>query len=120
MAGEAPNSGHVQWIVSELGAGKLGIAEKPAVVEIYETTFEKYFVIVVDNGKVTTAEGRAINPDIRISGSVESLKSVLDAQDCAAEVNRLYGEGKISLEILKDTEELAAKGYQTLYSELAA
>ena len=112
---------HVQWLVNELGAYKLHnppFSGKIPEMEMLVTTDNKYFTVTVKQNFPEVSEGRATNPDIRISGSREVVAKLLAAGDIIAEAKKLSDEGKIKLDILKDMTELAAMGYKALYDEL--
>jgi len=121
--GEKVGTVHLDWLVRQLGAGTLhrvtGSAAEPQI-EIVVTPGNERFTVTVMNGVPRTTAGAAISPDIRISGERDVVARLLLARDVAQEANRLYAEGKIRFDLLKDTPQLAAMGYSALYNDLTS
>ena len=120
-AGEPVEEKHIQYLVNELGAYKLHnppLSNQMPVIEILVTPANQYFTVKVEGNIPRTTPGRAEDPDIRISGSRDSVAQMLMSGDIAAEAKKLSDEGKINVEILKEMPELIAMGYKALYDEL--
>jgi len=112
---------HIDYLVKRLGAGRLlpvpGSGRFP-VMEVLVIPANSYFTVTVQNGVATAKAGRASDPDIRLTGDREVVARLLSADDILAEVKRLNEEGKVTLEMLRDREELIMIGYESLYNEL--
>jgi hypothetical protein len=120
--GEPVGTEHIQWLVNELGAYKLHdspLSGDKSEIEMYVTTEKKYFSVVTENNVPKATEGRASDPDIRISGSRQVIVQLLASSDMLADTKSMANDGTIQLDILKDMAELVPKGYKALYDELA-
>jgi hypothetical protein len=120
-AGEPVEPEHIDWLVKELGAGKLqvpaGVSGTPEI-EFVVNPGGNYFTVTIEGGVPKTRSGPADDPDIRLSGSRDVIARLLAAENLFAEVKTLNQEGLIQLEMLRDREELAGRGYESLYDEL--
>ena len=81
---------HVNYVVNELGAYKLhpSLSGEPAEIEVVSAG--KLFTITTQDGKTVTKEGRAANPDIRITASPAAFVKLFSAADITAEISKLY------------------------------
>lgn len=106
------NSENVNWVANEIGAYKLNDG---AQIEV--AVDGAAFTTSVSNHIPSTTAGTA-SPDIRIRISASDFQSLYSSQDMAAAAKQLYGEGKLSIELLDSEINLAFKGYKALYDEL--
>ncbi|MBI2076466.1 MAG: hypothetical protein HYT72_04430 [Candidatus Aenigmarchaeota archaeon] len=109
---------HVNYVVNELGAYKLhpSLSGEPAEIEVVSAG--KLFTITTQDGKTATKEGKAANPDIRITAPPAAFVRLFSAADITAEISKLYSDGLIEVALLKDQATLALKGYKGIYDEL--
>ena len=109
---------HVNYVVNELGAYKLhpSLSGEPAEIEVVSAG--KLFTITTQDGKTVTKEGKATNPDIRITASPEAFVKLFSTTDIKAEISKLHNDGSIKVDLLKDAATLALKGYKGVYDEL--
>lgn len=119
-AGQPVAEEHVNWVVNEIGGYKLhnSLGGEPA--EIEAVVGDRTFSVTTQDGKTVTKQGKAANPDIRLTTDYASLARILNAADIKAEITKLYSEGTVSIELLKDQATLALKGYKAIYDELQA
>lgn len=114
---------HIDYLVNKLGARKLqavaGLGKVPEM-EFMVTPANSYFTVTINNGVPRTRSGRADDPDIRISGDRVVVARLLSADDIFAEVKLLNLEGKVTMEMLRDREDLIMIGYESLYNELTS
>lgn len=114
---------HIDYLVNKLGARKLqvvaGLGKAPEMEFLVESA-NSYFTVTINNGVPSTRPGRANDPDIRISGDREVVARLLSASDIFAEVKLLNLEGKVTLEMLRDREDLIMIGYESLYNDLTS
>ena len=104
---------HIDWLVNELGSYKLNNdAEMEVVVA------EKTFTVKVSNRMPTSALGSAQNPDIRIRADYPSFVQIFSSSDIMGEVSKLYKEGKVQVELIKDLGTLVLKGYKGIYDNI--
>lgn len=117
-ATEELKTDHINYIVNELGAYKLhtSLSGEPAEMEV--VSGGKIFTITTADGKTVTKEGKASNPDIRITATPEALVRLFASSDIKSGISTLYNDGLIKVEILKDQATLALKGYKGIYDEL--
>ncbi len=108
----------VNWVVNEMGGYKLhaSVNGEPAEIEIIAG--DNVFTMTTKDGRTVTAQGRAANPDIRLVTSANAVAQIMNAKDVKAEILKLYTEGAVSIELLKDQATLALKGYKGIYDEL--
>lgn len=117
-AGEPVTTEHVNWVVNELGGYKLhaSLSGEPAEIEVVSGS--RIFSVTTQDGKTVAKDSKASNPDIRITASAETLVKLFAASDLKSEIAKLYNEGSVGIELLKDQATLALKGYKGLYDEL--
>ena len=105
--------GHVDWMVNELGAYQLGSdAEMEIVVE------GKTFAVKVINDRPTATLGNATDPDVRIRAGYAEFLQIYNSPDIISEVAKLYSEGNIQVDLIKDYGTLIVKGYKGIYDNL--
>ncbi len=109
---------NVNYLANELGAYKLhpSVSGEPAEMEIVSAG--KTFFVTTENGRTVTKEGRAPNPDVRITVSPDAFARLFAASDMKEEILELYDEGALTIELVKDQATLAVKGYKGIYDEL--
>ena len=75
--------------------------------------------VTIVNNDPEVADGRAENPDLRITGKRMAVYELLIADDLPSKINELVDEGRISLELIAPMEDLAAMGFKGIYDELS-
>ena len=119
--GEPVKPVHIDYLVKKLGAGSLqavaGLVAAPEI-EMLVTPENSYFTVTINNGVPSTKAGRADDPDIRLTGDREVIARLLSAGDIFSEVRKLNQEGKVTLEMLRDEQDLISIGYESLYNDL--
>lgn len=118
QAGQPVTSEHVNWVVNELGGYKLHPSISGEPPEIEAVVGDGTFSVTTENGKTVAKAGKAANPDIRITANYDALIKIFAASDIKAEIVKLYNEGTVTFEMLKDQATLALKGYKGIYDEL--
>ena len=118
QAGQNVEEGHVNWVINELGGYKLHAAPLGGDPLIELITEGKTFTVKIISNQVSSYLGKATDPDIRITAEREAFERILSADDIKTEINNLYNEGKITIELLKDETSLVLKGYKAIYDEL--
>ncbi len=118
----AQRASQITEIVEKLDGAMLMAKDGKPEIELNVTDLG-IFTISVDNGIVATTPGHAANPDIRIVMESVYLTKLLTAARSGRdalneEVVKLYKEGKIDVELLKDMDTLIAKGYKEIYDGL--
>lgn len=112
---------HIDYLVRRLGAGNLqavaGLGKTPEI-EFLVKPANRYFTVTIENGVPKTRSGRADDPDIRLSGDREVIASLLSAGDLFSEVKKLNQEGNVTMEMLREKEDLISIGYESLYNDL--
>ena len=115
------NESHINYIINEIGAYKLrntwGTADYP-VMEFVLTDLEKKYHSFVENHLPITKEKGAKEEDIAIKGSQEVVVEILSAENTKAAVKKAIDEGKIQVDIVKDMNILARKGYLSIYDSI--
>lgn len=111
--GQEISSEHIEWVVNELGGYKL-----QPTAEIELVVNGQSFSVKTKDGKVTSTQETPTDPDVRITADRESFVRILSAEDANTEIIKLYNEGLISVEVLKDEATLALKGYKGIYDTL--
>ncbi len=115
---EAASSEQINWVVNELGGYKLHPSITGEQAEIEVVSGDNTFSVTTADGKTVTTAGKAANPDIRITASYDALVKIFGAADVKSEIVRLYNDGSIDVELIKDEAALALKGYKGVYDEL--
>jgi hypothetical protein len=111
--GDEIQSQHIEWLVNELGSYQLSnSAEMEMIVD------NKTFSIKVSNRFPKALLGNAADPDIRIRGDYASFSQIFLSSDIQGEVNKLYNEGKVQVELIKDLGTLVLKGYKGIYDQI--
>ena len=104
---------HIEWLVNELGSYQLNNdAEMEVIVA------EKTFTLKVVNKMPKSTLGPVSNPDIRIRGDYPSFVQIFSSSDIQTEVSKLYKEGKVQVELVKDLGTLVLKGYKGIYDNI--
>ena|SRR3989338_4458685 len=116
-------SGHVNWVLNEVGAYKLHpyllFGDLP-VIESVITDQDRKFTTTVRDNYPATVEGAANNPDMRFSMKSADFMDLYAAPDVLAKAREIRKSGLIKVEILKDDLTMAAKGYKAIYDALPA
>jgi hypothetical protein len=116
-------SGHVNWMLNEVGAYKLHsyllFGESPVIESVITDQNRKFTTTVRDNYP-TTVGGAANNPDIRFSMNSADFMTLYAAPDVLAKAQEMRKSGLIKVEILKDEFTMAVKGYKAIYDSLPA
>ena len=119
--GDPVETKHIDYLVRRLGVGNLqavaGLGRTPEM-EFLVKPANRYFTVTIENGVPRTMLGRADDPDIRLSGDRDVIASLLSAGDLFSEVKKLNQEGKITMEMLREREDLISIGYESLYNDL--
>lgn len=118
---EVPEVESVNWLVNELEVYKLHsdpLSGEKAEMEIVIMDLNKVYTVVVEDNVPTTHEGPAANPDIRIKLDSVNFAKLYNAQNILDEAVKLYEQGKVEIELLKDETTLVAKGYKVIYDAL--
>jgi hypothetical protein len=116
-------SGHVNWLLNEVGAYRLHsylFLGEPPVIESVITDQNRKFTTTVRDNYPTTVEGAAINPDIRFSMNSADFMTLYAAPDALTKAQEMRKSGLIKIEILKDEFTMAVKGYKAIYDSLPA
>ncbi|MBD3259512.1 hypothetical protein GF371_02665 [Candidatus Woesearchaeota archaeon] len=111
----------VEYIANEAGGYKLRshpVTKEKPVIEFFITNFRDTYTLTVDDHNLTAVEGSAINPDVRLSGTKEVFRQLLDSKDFEKDIRRLVRWRDIEVEILADKSILVMKGYKSLYDAL--
>jgi hypothetical protein len=119
--GQPVGKEHVEWVVSELATDKIRttyFSAKKMEIEFLVTPENKYFTARVEVYRPQVYEGRASDPDVRLTVGREVVSRLLSADDFFAEVVKLDSEGKIAVEVVRSEEELRSMGYYNIYEEL--
>jgi hypothetical protein len=119
--GEPVSTEHVDWIVQELATSDIRanhMTSQRLEMEVLVTPDDTYFTVVVDVRTPTTKQGRANDPDVRLTVGRDVVMRLLDATDFFSEVKKLRDEGSISVEMLKPYDELVRKGYTDIYDQI--
>ena len=104
---------HIDWLSNELGAYQLSPdAEMEMIVA------EKVFTVKVVDKRPMSSLGNATDPDIRIRGDYPSFVQIFSSTDIMTEVSKLYKEGKVQVELVKDLGTLVLKGYKGIYDNI--
>jgi hypothetical protein len=119
--GEPVTVEHMDRIIQELATSDIRanhMTSQRLEIEVLVTPDNSYFTVVVDVRTPTTRQGRAGDPDLRLTVGRDVVKRLLDAGDFFSEVKKLNEEGSISMEMLKPYDELARKGYTDIYDQI--
>jgi len=111
----------LEYLTNEVGGYKLHstpVSKEKPVIEFFITNFQDTYTLTIEDHNITAVEGSAVNPDIRISGSKQVFRQLLEADDVAKELNKLVRWREIEFEMLSDESTLAMKGYKSLYDAL--
>ena len=112
--------GNVNWILNELGVYKLhadpASGELPEI-ELHVEDNDETFTTVVEDNVPSTTENGADNPDIEITLSSDDFAELYDSDNIQGDTSSLYDEGEISMNLVKDMDVLAFKGYKVIYDE---
>jgi hypothetical protein len=114
-------SGHVNWMLNEVGAYRLHpflLFGDPPVIESVITDQNRKFTTTVIDNYPTTVEGAAVNPDMRFSMTGADFMTLYAAPDVLAKAQEMRKSGLIKVEILKDEFTMAVKGYKSIYDSL--
>jgi hypothetical protein len=117
-------SGHVNWVLNEVGAYKLHsyllFGELP-VVEFVITDQNSKFTTTVTDNYPTTVMGAATNPDIRFSMNSADFMTLYATSDTLAKAREMVKSGLIKVDIVSKSEfALAVKGYKSIYDALSS
>jgi len=119
--GELVEPVHIKWLVTELGAGKLQpLSGRSPQVEFVVKPNNNYFTMTIEGGVPRVVAGRADDPDIRLTGNRDVVARMLAADDLFAEIRKLDSEGKVTLEMLRERNDLVSFGYESLYNQLTS
>jgi|SRR3989344_6755102 len=111
--GDEVQQQHIEWLVNELGSYQLNNdAEMEVIVA------EKTFTLKVADRFPKATIGPASNPDIRIRADYQSFVQIFSSSDVMGEVSKLYKEGKVQVELVKDLGTLVLKGYKGIYDQI--
>jgi len=113
---------HITYIINELEGYKLHNAlfsKEPAIIEVIIKDKNKRYTSYIDNNIINTKEGKSKAPDIRISIDEKRIVGLLEAQDLIAKVKEYALKGKFHVEKVSSNEQLALKGFYSLYNNLA-
>ncbi len=118
--GENIETANVNWLSNELGAYMLhpDMSGNPPVFLVFLTDSNIFFTVRTINNVPTTELGQTAEPDIKMAMSSDTFKELYEAANFTAKVNELYDAGSVTIELVKDTSELALKGYKGVYDML--
>lgn len=111
----------LEYITNEMGGYKLHstpVTDELPVIEFFITNFRDTYTITIDDHNITAVKGAAIDPDVRLSGTKEVFRQLVESKDIVKDVRRLVNWRNIEVEILKEESTLALKGYKALYDAL--
>ena len=111
--GDEVQTQHIEWLVNELGSYQLNTDAEMEVIVV-----DKTFTVKVVNKMPKSTLGAAQNPDIRIRADYPSFVQIFSSSDIMGEVSRLYNEGKVQVELVKDLGTLILKGYKGIYDNI--
>ena len=109
---------HLTYLLNEMDGYKLKaapISKDPAVMEFYLTDTQTYFTTVITENVPETLAGRAVNPDVRLSGTQQTIITILNQDDIIPAIQTELDRGTIKADILKDAKTLGFKGYLAIY-----
>ncbi len=72
---------HLTYLLNEMDGYKLKaapISKNPAVMEFYLTDTQTYFTTVVTDNIPETMAGKAVSPDVRLSGTQQTISKFLE------------------------------------------
>jgi len=116
-------SGHVNWVLNEIGIYKLHpyllFGELP-VIEFVITDQSKTFTTTVTNNYPTTVAGYTTNPDTRFSMTSADFATLYASTDVLAKTREMIKSGLLKVEVVSKNEfALAVKGYKSIYDALS-
>jgi len=118
---EIIGSGHINYVINEIGAYKLrnpfGTKNYPIMEFVLTDTNKRFYSYVKDN-KPVTKKGNAKNEDIVIKGSQEVIFNILKSDGVLEAVKEAKDNGEVDVELTADMKTLATKGYLSLYDAL--
>ncbi|MDA1196437.1 MAG: hypothetical protein O2779_00550 [Nanoarchaeota archaeon] len=109
---------HLDYLINEMGGYKLKpspVSKDPAVMEFYLTDTKTHFTTVITDNVPKTIAGKAIDPDVRLSGTQRTIITVLSSDNMIEAIQKELDIGTIQAEILKDAKVLGFKGYLSIY-----
>ena len=118
LEGQNVDTEHIRWLANELGAYKIhsSLSSEEAQIEIVVEGVP--FAVTNGEGGPIASDGKAENPDIRITAGRASFGELMAAQNIKSKIVELYDSGKIGVELLKDQAALALKGYKSIYDQI--
>jgi len=116
-------SGHVNWVLNEVGAYKLHsyllFGELP-VVEFVIVDQNKTFTTTVTDNYPTTVVGYTTNPDTRFSMNSADFVTLYAASDVLVKTREMIKSGLLKVDVVStDGFALAVKGYKSIYDALS-
>jgi len=112
---------NINWLANEVGAYKLhsDISGQPPTFQfILSDTNQTFDIIVTGNIPSTLETVGVTNPDLKITTDSATFRELYDAADFNSKIKELNDAGRVSIELIKTTSELALKGYKGVYDEL--
>ncbi|MBU3896560.1 MAG: hypothetical protein KJ697_01340 [Nanoarchaeota archaeon] len=116
--GSVVNETHIAWLVNELGSYKLHSNPVTGEEPEMEIVCSKTYDVMIEKGYPNVVEGSATNPDIRITTQDQFILELLNETDVLQNTYEMQQEGKLAIGMLKPQEDLALKGYITIYNEI--
>ncbi|PIN68581.1 hypothetical protein COV93_08965 [Candidatus Woesearchaeota archaeon CG11_big_fil_rev_8_21_14_0_20_43_8] len=116
-----PYPEHISYVLNKLDGYKLHESPldkaMPEIEVFLSDTSSRYSAKVVDND-VTTEKRPADDPDLRITMTSKALAKLVDAPDVKSLASDYANNKTIYLEVLKDDQILALKGYKAIYDAI--
>ena len=109
---------HLTYLLNEMDGYKLKaapISKNPAVMQFYLTDTQTYFTTVVTDNIPETMAGKAVSPDVRLSGTQQTIITILNNDNIITAIQAELDRGTITADILKDAKTLGFKGYLAIY-----
>jgi len=113
--------GHLNYIINEIGAYKLGSPfgskNLPVMEFVLTDTDETYYAYVKDHIPAAK-QGNPKNEDIIIKTTQETAFNILKSDNTQQAVKEAKDKGKLQVELKADMKTLAAKGYPSIYETI--